>query len=144
MNDTSTATLPACGLGRRFAAIIYDGLLLVGVLMMATLIIVIPAGSEVINLAFQLYLLVVAWGYFAICWRGGQTLGMKAWRIGMEGSTQPIDWSSTVVRFAVATLSWLPAGLGYWWGLFRRDKACWHDLASGTRLVILPKPVKKT
>ncbi len=143
MKANTTPALPPCGLARRFAAILYDGLLLVGVLMMATLIIVIPAGSEVINVAFQLYLLVVAWGYFAICWRGGQTLGMKAWRIGIEGSTQPIDWLSTVVRFAVATIAWLPAGLGYWWAVFRHDKSCWHDLASGTRLVVLPKPVKK-
>ncbi|MGY6630073.1 MAG: RDD family protein [Wenzhouxiangella sp.] len=143
MKKTPAPALPACGLARRFAAIIYDGLLLVGVLMMATLIIVIPAGSEVINLAFQFYLLVVAWGYFAVCWRGGQTLGMKAWRIGIEGASQPIDWWSTVVRFAVATVSWVPAGLGYWWGLFRHDKACWHDLASGTRLVVLPKPDAK-
>ena len=33
-------------------------------------------------------------------------------------------------------------GLGYLWCLFDRDKRYWHDILSGTRLVLLPKRQK--
>ncbi len=46
-------------------------------------------------------------------------------------------------RFIVAIISWLPAGLGFWWQLWDRDKLTWHDRVSGTRLVYYPKPKKK-
>lgn len=136
--STTAHTPPPCGIWRRLAAILYDGLLLVAIWMIAALIVVIIVNDAVFNIVFQLYLLIVSWAYFAVCWRGGQTLGMKAWRIRIEGPESPISWPRTVTRFAVAAASWAPAGLGYWWSLFNREKACWHDLASNTRLVVEP------
>ena len=69
-----------CGLLRRLAAMFYDALLLLALLMGAALIVVIPLGEAVTssNPFFQFYLLVVCWAYLAICWRSGQTLGMRA------------------------------------------------------------------
>jgi uncharacterized RDD family membrane protein YckC len=134
--------LRPCGLIRRLAAMTYDGLLLIALWMIAAAVVVIPAGHEIEPGApiFQLYLLVVAWAYLAICWRhGGQTLGMKAWRIRLLGTQQPVGWGTTAVRFVVAVASLLGFGIGFIWSLFHPRHATWHDLASGTYLVVEPK-----
>ncbi len=130
-----------CGLLRRLAAIFYDVFLLFAILMLATLIVVAPLGDAVrtSNIAFQLYLLVVSWAYFAVSWRGGQTVGMRAWRIHIRGKTQPISWTDTVMRFLVSIVSWAALGLGFLWSLFHPQRATWHDLASSSRLIVLPR-----
>ena len=42
-------------------------------------------------------------------------------------------------RYVVGTLSLLAGGLGFWWAWIDRDRLAWHDRASGTRMVRLPK-----
>lgn len=134
-----------CGLARRFAAMLYDGLLLIALWMIAAALVVIPAGHEIApgSAIFQLYLLIVAWAYLAICWRrGGQTLGMKAWRVHLTANQQPVSWGMTMVRFVVALASMLCFGLGFLSSLFHPRRATWHDLASGTFLHVEPKKRK--
>lgn len=124
----------------------YDGLLLIALWMIAAAIIVVPTGHEIEpgSVIFQVYLLVVAWAYLAICWRhGGQTLGMKAWRIRLTGDRHPLPWSATMVRFVVAIASVLCFGLGLIWSLFHPRRATWHDLASNTYLLVEPKTARK-
>lgn len=135
-----------CGLMRRLASIIYDGLLLIALLMLATLIAILPLQGAITtnNLLFQFYLLVVSWAYFAVCWRGGQSLGMKAWRIHIIGRTTPVSWTDTAIRFLVAIFSWAALGLGFLWSLFHPQRATWHDLASGTQLVVRPREKAQT
>lgn len=135
-----------CGLPRRLAAMLYDAFLLFALLMLASLLVVVPLGDAVNtnNLLFQVYLLVVSWAYFAVCWRGGQSLGMMAWRIHLVGKTQPISWTDTAVRFLVSILSWAGLGLGFLWSLFHPQRAAWHDLASATRLVVHPRDKEKS
>lgn len=123
------------------AAMAYDGLLVAGLLMVAAALVVIPVGGgiESGNHLFQLYLLVVAWVYFAVSWRhGGQTLGMKAWRIQLTADGGKPSWMQTAIRFAVALVSALCLGLGFFWSLLHPQKATWHDLASHTRLTVRP------
>lgn len=137
------APAESCGLPRRLAAMVYDGLLLIGLWMIATAIVIIPLGHgiEPGTSMFRAYLLIVAWAYFAISWRlGGQTLGMKAWRIRLVGDEGPVSWSRATLRFAVALLSLGCLGLGFAWSLFHPARATWHDLASATRLVVVPGP----
>ena len=130
-----------CALPRRLAAIIYDGLLIIALWMVATAAVVILRQVEIqpANVFFQGYLLIVAWLYLAICWRAGQTLGMKAWRIYLVAETSPVSWHKTIIRFLVAILSWASLGLGFLWSLFHPRNASWHDLASESRLMVLPK-----
>lgn len=134
-----------CALPRRIAAIIYDALLIVALWMAATAVIVLIRQAEIgaASVAFQLYLLIVAWLYLAVSWRAGHTLGMKAWRIRLIGDEQPVSWRSTVIRFVTALLSLASLGIGFLWSLFHPQRATWHDLASGTRLVVVPKSVSK-
>lgn len=96
------------------------------------------------------YLLLWAWWalspllFFTWFWtHGGQTLGMRSWRIRVvdsEGST--INPAQAAKRYAAAFLSWFVFGLGFVWILFDRDKHSWHDRISGTYLVLTEKRAK--
>lgn len=84
---------------------------------------------------------IVAGLYTTISWRhGGQTLGMRPWRLRLrsDDGTAP-NWSTLWLRYAVGTASLAFGGLGFWWALFDKQKLTWHDRASGTRLVQVPK-----
>ena len=95
--------------------------------------------------ALQWLLWLVCWGvaglYATISWRrGGQTLGMRPWRLKVTTTNgSPPSWKQLWGRFAVGTLSLLLAGLGFWWAWFDRDRLTWHDRFSGTRMLRLPK-----
>lgn len=83
----------------------------------------------------------VAGLYATVSWRrGGQTLGMRPWRIRLVGSdgTAP-SWRAVWIRYAVGTASLLLAGLGFFWAWIDCDRLTWHDRASNTRLVRVPK-----
>lgn len=99
---------------RRLFAMFYDALLVFGLLMLATALLLpftggqrIPAGT----LAHQVYLLVVMYLYFDYCWRhGGQTLGMKVWKLRCEGA---LTHQQTFLRFLGAGLGFATLGLGF-------------------------------
>ncbi|HLT91687.1 MAG TPA: RDD family protein [Woeseiaceae bacterium] len=125
-------------LGRRLGAILYDGLLLFALLCAGTVPFVLLSGGEVEpgTLVHQLTLLAISWGFFAGFWsRYGRTLGLQSWRLRIEtfDGHRPSLLRSTV-RFFAAILSWLPAGLGFWWQLWDPERLAWHDRLSGTRL----------
>jgi uncharacterized RDD family membrane protein YckC len=112
--------------------------------MLVTLIIVsirdgepVPVGEP----AYQLLLLVTAGLFFIKSWvRGGQTLGMRAWRLRVEtGSGGPLDLRTGVVRFIAALLTVVTGGLGLFWLWIDRDALTWHDRLAGTRVVVLAK-----
>jgi uncharacterized RDD family membrane protein YckC len=132
-------------LSKRLLATLYDGMLLIGLWMIGAVAVVVPtnAGVDADTLWFQMYLAAIAWLYFAISWRRGCTLGMKAWHIRILAEGQPMGWLATLVRFVVAIASWGSLGLGFLWSMFNADKSTWHDLASKSRLVVIAKPRKK-
>jgi uncharacterized RDD family membrane protein YckC len=53
-----------------------------------------------------------------------------------------VTWKQASIRFCVAILSLLSFGLGFIWQWLSKDKLSWHDLLSGTQL-ILHKPDKR-
>ncbi|MFA5531721.1 MAG: RDD family protein [Thiohalomonadaceae bacterium] len=143
MNDTA---LPHCGLIRRLAAIVYDAVLLFGVVFLASAL--IQPFTKVINPGnpfFTLYFVAVVFAFFGWFWtHGGQTLGMRAWRVRVQRPDgQPITWGQAALRYLVAILSWAVLGLGFLWSLIDREKRTWHDLVSETVLVVVPKEKKK-
>lgn len=95
----------------------------------------VPSGNRL----FQIYLLLVLNGYFSAGWvYGGQTLGMRAWRLFVvSDSATPLTWGRAIIRFWVAIVSWAAFGLGIAWLAFTGRS--WHDLASGTRVVHRPE-----
>lgn len=80
-------------------------------------------------------------GYATLSWRrGGQTLGLRPWRLRVVTADGSVPtWPALWRRYAVATVSLAAAGLGFWWAWFDRDRLTWHDRAAGTRMVHEPK-----
>ncbi len=117
---------------------VYDLLALFAVAFAATAVLLAVARREAVpagDLGYQLYLLVVFKAYFVTAWRyGGQTLGMRAWGLRVEPAAGPLSWPRAMMRYWVAVLSWVPAGLGYWWMFMDRQRRSWPDLAARTRV----------
>ena len=129
---------------RLLAVMLYDSMLMVSVLLVAAAVAVALNGGEAIganNPFFFVYLLGVAFIFYGWFWtHGGQTLGMRAWRVYLiSGQNTGINWQQAFLRFMVGLFSWLPLGLGYWWLWLSPDKLSWHDIASGSYLVYSPK-----
>jgi uncharacterized RDD family membrane protein YckC len=134
------------GLARRLAALAYDLLLLAAVLFVFTLLVLFARGGRAIvpgTWWFELSLIGISAVFFVWFWtHGGQTLGMRAWRLRVVGPAgRPVGLKRAFGRFFAAVISALPAGLGFWWGLLDRDGRCWHDRWSGTHL-ILERPAR--
>ncbi|HEX7080133.1 MAG TPA: RDD family protein [Gammaproteobacteria bacterium] len=130
----------AAGLPRRLAALVYDLMLLAGLLFVFTLAVFVLRGGRGVapgTLWFQSSLGAVAMLFFTWFWtHGGQTLGMRAWRLRVvDAAGGPLGWGKALGRFFAALLSALPAGLGFWWAAIDPDKLCWHDRLSGTKVV---------
>lgn len=135
------------GLLRRVAAILYDLMLLFGVLVVAAALVIVP-WVELVGPAFphgawwfRMYLLSVIFGYFVFFWGwAGQTLGMRAWRMKLlRGDGGRVRMADALRRLVWATLTLLPAGAGLLWVLFDRQGFAWYDRLSGTRLVLLAR-----
>ncbi len=130
-------------LWRRLLIILYDSVLLFGVVYLAVFPLQIVAPELVSNHWFiRVYILVVAWLYFAWFWvRPGQTLGMKTWRVRIiSGDGKKISWKQASIRFLVSLFSWAALGLGFWWSLFDDRKRTWHDRASNSFLAQASDP----
>ena len=121
---------------RRFAAIFYDFLLLISVLFFATaLILPFNAGQAITSHWLYLpYLLLVSFLFYGWFWtHGGQTLGLKAWKLRvLTFNQQPITWIQAFWRFSSAFLSWAILGIGFLWALVDKEKRCLHDVLSKT------------
>ena len=123
---------------------LYDLLVLFGVVIFAAALVVVPLGAiygveiESGNPLYQIYLSAVIFVFFAWFWvHGGQTPGMRAWRIRLvrEDGTD-LRWRDALFRFLGAIAAWAPLGLGFVWLLVDKDKLTWYDRISGTRPVM--------
>ena len=83
----------------------------------------------------------VAGAYATLSWRrGGQTIGMRAWRLRVtDAAGGTPGWGALWLRYVVGALGLLAGGVGFWWALIDRDRLAWHDRASRTRMLRLPK-----
>ena len=140
-----TNKLVRCSLPRRLAAMIYDALIVIGLLIIAgAFASLVGAGKYQAfrDPTFTAYLIIVWFFYFALLWRsGGMTVGMRAWRVKIvpdEGDH--LTWKACLTRFVTAFFSTAVLGLGLFWSFFEPQKRCWHDLTSRTGLYVTPKP----
>lgn len=125
-------------------AMLYDGIILLGLLIVATAV-ALPFGDTQ-KIAFQdpvftLWLILVCFAYLAGFWRyGSMTLGMRAWRVRIVSNDgNRISWPRCLLRFLTALVSLAAFGLGFLWALLDKKKRCWHDLAGNTTLVKIDK-----
>jgi len=133
-----------CSLPRRLLAMLYDSLVLLALLIVASAI-ALPFGN-VEKIAFRdfwftLWLVFVCFAYLAGCWRyGGMTMGMRAWRIKLvSGNDRAVTWPRILLRFIVACVSVGALGAGVLWALVDSHNRTWHDLAARTLLVRFAK-----
>lgn len=140
--------LEAASVWRRVAAFGYDLLLLTALAISFTLLVLaarlgaaVPPGTW----WFPSSLLAIAMAFFCWFWaHGGQTAGMRAWRIRVvreDGS--PLTLARAAARFVAAFVAVLPAGLGIWWAVFDSRKRAWHDRWTDTRVVRTAPPSKR-
>lgn len=159
-------TLRTPSLRRRFAAFVYEGVALFGVVMVVGLIyggLTQQRHALVGHHGLQAVLFVVIGLYFVVFWtRGGQTVAMKTWRIRLVARDGlPVTPARAVLRYLWSWLWFLPAlatmefagthsgaaialamligVVGYAASsLLNPGHQFWHDLLSGTRLVTWP------
>jgi uncharacterized RDD family membrane protein YckC len=137
---TPPPALEPAPLLRRLAALAYDLLLLAALIFCFTLILLAIRGGREIpprSLWFEACLVVIAALFFGGFWtHGGQTLGMRAWRIRVvTADGAALDWPRALARFAAAFVAALPGGLGLWWSVFDAQGRGWHDRWTRTRVV---------
>jgi len=139
---------PSAGFGRRFAALLYDALLLAALLLVYTGVAVAIRGSAFTEKSsgpwWYVYrggeLALIA-GYYVANWTlSGQTLGMRAWHLrAVSGSGRRVSIGPALCRCVCGALAWAPAALGVLWLYLDPDRLALHDRLSGTRILHLPR-----
>lgn len=156
-----TGNFPKAGIVRRLAAMFYDFLLVVSLVIVVAglyqqVVLRLIYGSEKLTQLSEAgmldrdpvlasILIICIFAFFAKFWtHNGQTLGMQVWGIRVQNADgSAIDLWQALLRFVIGIISWLPLGLGYWWCIFSKNRSCWHDNYSETVTVQLPKNVHK-
>jgi len=139
----------SAGFGRRFAALIYDSVLLAALLMVFTAGILFLTHGVAVEQAsvggwvylYRLGLVSVIAGYYVANWlRSGQTLGMRAWHLrAVSDSGRPVRLQAAALRALYGALAWAPAALGVLWLYLDPEHLALHDRLSRTRVVHLAR-----
>ncbi len=134
-----TGNFPKASFWKRLAAIFYDFMLCIALVMVVTMIyqqgiLRLIYGSQAllemsesqmldIDPVLSTLLFFAVFGFFAKFWtHGGQTLGMQVWGLRVQNADgSAIDIWQALLRFLFALISWLPAGLGLLWMLFDKQ-----------------------
>lgn len=135
------AGIPLPGLRRRLASMVYEGLLMLGVLSVAFMIpqLALGLGFGIVLPGPVLFghLFIVLGAYFLWYWNhGGQTLAMQTWKLQIStpsGTTPSMQF--LVLRYLLAWPSILFYGVGLIWALFDREGQFLHDRIAGTRVI---------
>lgn len=137
-------TVELAGLRRRLASMLYEALLLLGVLALTFMVplLILGIGTEHTPSGgiLWIYIFGVLGVYFLWYWRrGGQTLAMQTWKLRIvDISGNPVSLGQGWLRYALAWPSVLFLGVGLFWALIDRDRQFLHDRLAGTRIVLLP------
>ena len=131
------------GLFRRLAALLYDCFLIGAIWFGITGIAVLLNGGEAMpvwaNQFILLPILILSSFvfYFWFWTHGGQTLGMRAWRLRiLNEEEQTPNLKQCTLRFFLAFFTF---GIGFLYTPFNSSKKSIHDSLSKTQIVLLPK-----
>lgn len=133
---------------RIFGAILYDIMIVLGMVFLTGAIAVgvnkAITGNDDITKGlwiFQLSIVLVVYSYYAFFWlKGGQTVGMKAWKLILQPyNDKPLSAQKAAIRLFTSWLSISLFGLGYFWRFTNNNKLTWHDLASQTKIWLIVK-----
>jgi uncharacterized RDD family membrane protein YckC len=137
----------SAGFGRRFAALLYDSVLVAALLVAFTSGAVFlnnrtavePATAGAWVYLYRAGLIGVIAAYYLLNWtRSGQTLGMRAWHLrAVTESGIPMSLHAAILRLSFGVLAWAPAALGELWLYIDPEHLALHDRLSKTRVVHL-------
>ncbi|MDS0797209.1 RDD family protein [Burkholderia pseudomultivorans] len=160
------AAVAAPSIRRRLAALLYEGVLLFGVVFFAGLAFSLATQQRnglVHHNLLAAWIALVVGAYFVWFWtHGGQTLPMKTWRLRLEASSgRPLSAAHALVRYVLGWLWFLPplalhpllglsvpatlalaaAWIVVWAGAARlhADRQFPHDRLARTRVVAVPR-----
>ena len=163
MTEAMPYPLPTAPLKNRLLCMVYEALLLFGVVFIAGWLfstLLQQRHALALRHAQQVWQFIVLAMYFGWFWtHGGQTLAMKTWRVRVVmRDGQALRWPRALLRYALAWLWFLPGlALAWWlearggmllllpmlsaalWALTSRldpDRQFLHDRIAGTRLVV--------
>ena len=130
---------------RRLGALFYDSLLILALLIIWTALLLFFTKGQTIppTYWYRLSLVLVTACYFIGFWHhGGQTSGMKAWRLKLvlntnlntQNNNQAISYQRALIRFFMAMPCLLLFGLGFLWLLGNKDRMTLYDRLSRTKL----------
>jgi uncharacterized RDD family membrane protein YckC len=160
---TAITTDVVCPLWRRLIALVYDLVAVLAIVMVVGLICQLATGGQLISTGSQVHIAwwyqplqaIVVAAYFVVSWvRGGQTLGMRPWRIRVvAGNGAALSMRQALIRVLVAALPLLlllltpafgmkvalwavAAGSAIWLAaaLFAPRHRTIYDLAAGTEM----------
>jgi uncharacterized RDD family membrane protein YckC len=130
----------APSISRRLASAVYDALLLLALVFIATWPFIAFFGDSTHGWrhhVLQAWIVLVAGAYFVWFWtQSGQTLPMKTWGIRLVAADgRPPGTARAIHRYALALLGLAALGLGFIWALFDPDRQFLHDRLAGTALI---------
>ncbi len=127
-------------LWKHLAALIYDIFPILALFLVTSLVLVLlRQGDEVQprTLWLQLLLFGEVFLYFTYSWKkGGQTLGMRAWKISIQDHYH-MSWGNASLRFFVGIISTVLLGAGLWSRKFNSKHSTWMDMACGYSVIDL-------
>jgi len=143
-------------LTRRLAALLYDTLVSIALMMCVTGLYMIThnlvigaeqyqaitdAGKTTHDPLLSSILFISLFSFFAYFWtKNGQTLGMQAWHLRIQNSNHThISLPQALLRFLIAIISIGTGGLGYLWMLIDKKDRTWQCILSETEIVRIPK-----
>lgn len=122
-------------LWRRLGACLYDLLLLIAIFFVITAIAVgLNGGNAIEHPMYLIGMYPVAFIFFVWCWkRGGQTLGMQAWRLQLVSETNTeLTTKQCAFRYFLGSICF---GFTYFGALFDAKKQPLHDSLAGTKII---------
>lgn len=161
MNESNTTSALPAPLWRRLLALVYELLAVLAIILVTVMLCLVVTGGTLDRHAgwYRAILLLAVAAYFVWSWtRGGQTLGMRPWRLHlrMRGGG-PIAWPRAVLRFAILAAPLLLTALQPVAGVvtamvapfmawavdlavaaFDRRRRALHDILAGTELLYRP------
>jgi uncharacterized RDD family membrane protein YckC len=159
--QVSSDSLQAPSLRRRLACLLYEGMLMFGVVFVASYLFgTLSQTRHALDNrnALQAFLFVIFGIYFTWFWSRGQTLAMKTWHIRVvDRHGAPLTQARALARYLLSWLWFLPplavmapfhltgpestvlvSGWMAVWAILSRFhplRQYWHDALAGTRLI---------
>ena len=144
----STDTQNNIGLLKRLGSVLYDLLLLLAILLIASLPWAVSGiqQGQAGYIVYKIFIYALIPSYYIGFWvYGGQTLGMKTWKIRVVNlNGHAIGWSEALMRLVYVVLSTAVFGLGFIYALFDKQSRTWHDILSKTQLISVSSSANKS